>query len=87
MTMMMTIATMTKTMTATATTTMKRKGDYSHDNKYIYVIHHCLWMALIKNGSHNNQPKIGVHNKGNYGGEMRQAGGVWEMQYHCLGKN
>jgi hypothetical protein len=44
-------------------------------------------MALIKNGSHNNQPKIGVHNKGNYGGEMRQAGGVWEMQYHCLGKN
>jgi hypothetical protein len=79
MTMMMTIATMTKTMTATATTTMKRKGDYSHDNKYIYVIHHCLWMALIKNGSHNNQPKIGVHNEGEYGGEMRRAGGAWDM--------
>jgi len=70
MTMMIKIATMTKTMTATATTTMKRKGDYSHDNKYIYVIHHCLWMALIKNGSHNNQPKMGVHNEGEYGGEI-----------------
>ncbi len=39
MTTMMKIATMTKTMMATATTTMKRKGDYSHDNKYIYVIY------------------------------------------------
>jgi hypothetical protein len=33
----------------------------------------------IDNGSHNNQPKIGVHNRGKYGGEVRQAGGMWEM--------
>ena len=32
-------------------------------NKYIYEIHHCLWMDP---GSHNNQPKIGVHNTGKY---------------------
>ena len=51
--------------------------DYSH--KKIYVIHHCLWMTLIKNGSHNNQPKIGIHKEGEYGGEMRRAGGAWEM--------
>jgi len=27
---------------------------------------------------HNNQPKIGVRNRGEYGGEVRQVGGVEE---------
>ena len=34
---------------------------------------------LINNGSHNNQPKICVHNRGKYEGEVRRAGGAWEM--------
>jgi hypothetical protein len=28
---------------------------------------------------HNNQPKIGIPNSGEYGGEVQQAGGVWEL--------
>jgi hypothetical protein len=90
MTMMMKIATMTKTMMATATTTMKMKGDYSHDNKYIYVIHHCLWMALIKNGSHNNQPKTirtvdddDDDDDDKYNESDEDAGqGRWQMAHH-----
>ena len=33
----------------------------------------------IDNGSHNNQPIIGIHNRAKYGGEVQQAGGVWEI--------
>ena len=33
----------------------------------------------INNGSHNNQPKIGVDNRGKYGGEVRRAVGAWEI--------
>ena len=29
--------------------------------------------TLINNGSHNNQPKIGVHNRGKFGGEVQRA--------------
>ena len=36
------------------------------------------WLA-IDNGSHNNQPKKGVHKRAKYGGEVRRAGGVWEI--------
>ena len=36
------------------------------------------WPA-IDNGSHNNQPKKGVHKRAKYGGEVRRAGGVWEI--------
>ena len=36
------------------------------------------WL-LINNGSHNNQTKIGVNNRGKYGEEVQRAGGMWEM--------
>jgi len=41
--------------------------------------HHGLKRPHTNQFSHNNQPKIGVHNRGKYGGEVRQAGGMWEM--------
>ena len=31
------------------------------------------------NGSHNNEPKIYVHNGGKYGGDVKQAVGAWEI--------
>ena len=39
----------------------------------------------IDNFPHNNQPKIGVRDAGEYEGEERQAEGVGEAQYHCFG--
>ena len=33
----------------------------------------------IDNNSQNNQTIIGVHNRGKYGGDVRRAGGVWEI--------
>jgi hypothetical protein len=39
----------------------------------------------INNFSHNNQPKIGVRDAGEYEGEVRQAGGTGEVQYHSFG--
>jgi len=39
----------------------------------------------IDNFPHNNQPKIGDRDAGEYEGEVRQAGGVGEAQYHCFG--
>ena len=41
--------------------------------------HHGLKQAHTNEFPHNNQPKIGVHNRGAYGGEVRQAGGVREL--------
>jgi len=55
-------------------------GSYSNDEKNIYIKDSIAFgWPLINNGSHNNQPKIGVHNGGKYGEEVRRAGGVWEM--------
>jgi hypothetical protein len=31
---------------------------------------------MIDNGSHNNQPKTGVHNGGEYGEDVRRSGGT-----------
>ncbi len=39
----------------------------------------------INNFPHNNQPKIGVRDRGEYEGEVRRAGGEGEAQYHCFG--
>ena len=39
----------------------------------------------IDNFPHNNQPKIGVRDGGEYEGEVRQAGGAGEANYHCVG--
>ena len=40
-------------------------GNYSNDEKYIYIKYTVdVGWPLIDNGSHNNQPKIGVHNRG-----------------------
>ena len=53
-------------------------GNYSNDeNIYMKYTVDFGWPP-IDNGSHNNQPNIGVHNRGKYGGEVRQAGGVWK---------
>jgi hypothetical protein len=40
---------------------------------------------LIDHFKHNNQPKRGSREKGEYEGEARQAGGTGEAQYHCFG--
>jgi hypothetical protein len=40
----------------------------------------------IKNFTHNNQPKTGGRNGGDYEGEVQQAGGTGEAQYHCFGE-
>ena len=42
-------------------------------------IHHGLKQAHTNEFSQDNQPKIGVRNSGEYGGEMRQAGGVQKL--------
>ena len=42
-------------------------------------IHHGLKQANTNEISHDNQPKKGVHNSGEYGGEVRQAGGVRKL--------
>ena len=39
----------------------------------------------IKHFTHNNQPKTGGRDGGEYGGKMRQVGGVGEAQYHRVG--
>jgi len=44
-----------------------------------------LRRLLIDNFPHNNQPKIGVREAGEYEGEVRRAGGEGEVQYHCFG--
>ena len=38
-------------------------------------------MALIKNSSHNNQPKFGVHTTGGYGGkcDKREVRGICDF--------
>ena len=43
------------------------------DKKKKEIHHHTNEFA------HNNQPKIGIHNSGENGGEVRQAGGVREL--------
>ena len=34
---------------------------------------------------HNNQPKVGGRNGGEYGGEVQQVGGVWERDTIVFG--
>jgi len=46
-------------------------------------IHHGLKQAHTNEFPHNNLPKIGVRNSGEYGGEVRQPGGVRKLCYHC----
>jgi hypothetical protein len=50
-----------------------------------HEIHHGLRQPSIDNGSHNNQPKTGSCNVGEYGGEVRRAGHVGEARYHHFG--
>ena len=50
----------------------------------IYKIHRGLRQMPIDDLKHNNQPKIGVRDGGEYGGEVHQAGGAGEAQFHSF---
>jgi hypothetical protein len=52
---------------------------------YKHIIHYGLIQPSINNGSRNNQPKIGSHDGGKYGGEVQRAGRVGEAGYHHFG--
>ena len=55
-------------------------GATIHTMKKIYMKYTVAFgWPVIDNGSHNNQPKIGDHNRGKYGGEVRRAVGAWEI--------
>ena len=41
------------------------------------------WPPIVKK-SHNNQPKTGGRNGGDYGGEAGQAVGAEGARYHCF---
>ena len=41
-----------------------------------HEIHHDLRQPSINNGSHNNQPKTGVRDGGEYGEDVRRSGGT-----------
>ena len=43
------------------------------------------WRLPIDDFPHNNQPKIGGWDGGEYGGEVRRAGGTGEAHVHCFG--
>ena len=64
------------------------RGDYSNDEK-IYIWNTPLpldGLRLTTAHTTTNQKK-GVHKRAKYGGEVRRAGGVWEIWYHCCDKN
>jgi hypothetical protein len=48
-------------------------------------MHQGLERPQTKQFPHNNQPKIGVRNSVEYGGEVWQKGGAGELWYHYLG--
>ena len=39
----------------------------------------------IEHFTHNNQPKTGGRDGGEYGGKVRQVGGAGGARYHCFG--
>ena len=39
----------------------------------------------INNGSHNNQPKTGVRDGGEYGEDVHRSGAQGEVRYHYFG--
>ncbi len=49
-----------------------------------YKIHRGFKWLLVDDFKRNNQPKTGGRNGKEYGGEVRQAGGVREVQFHCF---
>ncbi len=51
-------------------------GDYSSDEKIIYKIYRCLWMAADRQRLTQQQPKTGFRNGGEYGEDVRRSGGT-----------
>ena len=43
------------------------------------------WWLPIDDFPHSNKPKIGGRDGGEYGGEVRRAGGAGEAHFHCFG--